>query len=314
MRPAGWILPLVAALTAGVSALGQQPPSAPDITAQVRAAMASGGLIEGQKVLDSYRATHGATPETIDALLWLARGALSGKLFSRASQYATESRDLAVASLPTSGDRAGELQRSIAASLEVLALAMTAEGGRSDAVRLLQSGLDEYRDPRAAEEIRNTLRLLSLEGQPAPRLDGGITLGPRLNTSKAPAQATLLFFWAHWCAECKSEAPMLERLATKYAGRGLSIVAPTRRYGYADAGRPASPDKELRYIVRIRDTFYKFLKREPVPVTDANYKAYGVSLVPMHVLTDRDGIVRLYRPGRMSEAELEAAIVGLIER
>jgi hypothetical protein len=77
-------------------------------------------------------------------------------------------------------------------------------------------------------------------------------------------------------------------------------------------GRPAAPDKELRYIIQVRDTHYGFLRNEPVPVSEANYKEYGVTTVPMHVLVDRQGVIRLYQPGRMTEEELEAAIKKLL--
>ena len=107
---------------------------------------------------------------------------------------------------------------------------------------------------------------------------------------------------------------MIGRLLQKYESRGLTIVAPTRRYGYVEAGRNAPPDKELRHLAAVRDTFYPFLKRAWVPVTDANHKAYGVAAIPMHVLIDRDGIVRLYRPGRIAEADLDAAIRELLDR
>ena len=80
--------------------------------------------------------------------------------------------------------------------------------------------------------------------------------------------------------------------ANRYRSRGLAIVAPTRRYGYVESGRPAPPDKELRHILQVRDEHYPFLRKAPVPVADANYKAFGVAAVPMHVLIDRHGIVR----------------------
>ncbi len=105
---------------------------------------------------------------------------------------------------------------------------------------------------------------------------------------------------------------MIAHLVEKYRARGLAVVAPTRRYGYIEAGRPVSPDREFRHLVQVRDAFYGFLKREPVPVTDANHKAFGIAAVPMHILIDREGIVRLYRPGRMSQEELESAIVQLL--
>ena len=141
-----------------------------------------------------------------------------------------------------------------------------------------------------------------------------MTLGPRLADPRKSAQPTLVFFWAHWCHECKAESPMLEKVLGKYRSRGLEFAAPTRRYGFVDSAHPAAPDKELRHIARIRDTFYRFLKHQPVPITDANYKAFGVSVVPLYVLTDRQGLVRLYHPGRIGEAELEAAVVAALDR
>ena len=79
-----------------------------------------------------------------------------------------------------------------------------------------------------------------------------------------------------------------------------------------EAGRPATPDKELRYILQVRNTSYGFLRNEPVPVSEANYKEYGVTTIPMHVLLDRQGVIRLYHPGRLTEDELEAAIRKLL--
>ena len=93
---------------------------------------------------------------------------------------------------------------------------------------------------------------------------------------------------------------------------GLILVAPTQRYGYVSEGRPASPDRELRYIVQVRDTSYAFMRKESVSVSDANYKQYGVASIPMHVLIDRTGIIRLYQPGRITAEELNRAIRKLL--
>jgi hypothetical protein len=97
--------------------------------------------------------------------------------------------------------------------------------------------------------------------------------------------------------------------------RNFNAVAPTTmsdpsfmRVGPAMV-RPSStvpsPDKELRHILQVRDTFYPFLKHAPVPVTDANHRAFGVAAIPVNILIDRHGIVSLYHPGRMADAVLE---------
>jgi thiol-disulfide isomerase/thioredoxin len=153
-----------------------------------------------------------------------------------------------------------------------------------------------------------------LIGQPAPRLDGRLHIGPRVpSVEDLKGKVVLLFFWAHWCADCKAQSADVAKLLAKYRSQGLAIVAPTQRYGYVAGGRPAPPDKELRYIMQVRDSYYKFLDREAVPVSEANVKAYGANLIPLNVLIDRQGVVRVYHPGRMTEEELEGAIRALLE-
>src|ERR1700676_1571232 len=140
---------------------------------------------------------------------------------------------------------------------------------------------------------------VGLEGQLAPRIDGGLHIGTRVpSLDELKGKVVLLFFWAHWCMECRAESPTIAPLVDKYRSQGLVIIAPTQRYGYVEGGRPAPPDRELRYIIKIRDTHYSFLRDIPVPVGQANHKTYGADVIPLHVLIDRQGIVRLYNAGR----------------
>src|SRR5206468_11038937 len=111
----------------------------------------------------------------------------------------------------------------------------------------------------------------------------------------------------------KIEGPILAKLFAKYRSQGMAIVAPTQRYGYVAGGASAPPDEELRYIVQIRDQFYPFLATLPVPVSVSNHERYGVSSTPTVVILDRQGIVRLYNPGRLTEEELEAKLRPLLQ-
>jgi len=152
-----------------------------------------------------------------------------------------------------------------------------------------------------------------MEGQPAPALDRSENLGPQPPSAQdLKGKVVLLFFWAHWCPDCKAEAPVLAKLLAKYQSQGLTIIAPTQRYGYVAGGKAASPDEELRYILQVRDTVYSFLKEMPVPVSVVNHERYGVSTTPTNVIVDRQGNVRLYQPGQMTEAELEAKLAPLL--
>jgi len=256
-----------------------------------------------------------STSETLEALSRLARASMAAGQFDKAAALAAEAREQASIAVRMSGTADWHLWAALGSAIEVTAFSLAEQGGRSDAVYFLRNEWDAYRDTPIGNGVRADLDLVSLEGRPAPALEPGVALGPRLRAAtESTRQPTLLFFWAHWCADCKAESPMIAKLVEKYRGRGLALVAPTRRYGYVEAGRPAAPAKELPHILHVRDSFYPFLKHEPVPVTDANYKAYGVSSIPMHVLIDRAGVVQLYRPGRMTEAELEASIRAVLDR
>ncbi len=122
----------------------------------------------------------------------------------------------------------------------------------------------------------------------------------------------VLFFWAHWCGECKQQGPILAALAAQYGKDGLAIVAPTQRYGYVAGGKEAPPDVELRYIDEVRQKFYPEFAGQPIPISEANHVRYGVSTTPTLVLLDRAGRVRLYNPGKMTREALEPLIKRLL--
>jgi predicted transcriptional regulator len=62
----------------------------------------------------------------------------------------------------------------------------------------------------------------------------------------------------------------------------------------------------------VRDKYYPFLNDVPVPVSAANHQRYGVSSTPTVVVLDRQGIVRLYHPGQLTNDELEAQLRPLL--
>ena len=177
----------------------------------------------------------------------------------------------------------------------------------------LQRELETYAGTPIHKRIQKNIHLLSLEGQSAPALSTAVSLGapvPGLDALKG--NVVLLFFWAHWCPDCKAQAPIVAALNDRYRGRGLRVVAPTQHFGYIVAGQPASRDAELRHIEKVRDEHYAFLRNELVPLGTSNHEHYGVSTTPTLVLIDREGVVRLYHPGQMTQDALDAAIRALL--
>jgi len=157
--------------------------------------------------------------------------------------------------------------------------------------------------------LQKNLNLLGLAGQPAPPLNVAEYLGVRPSSlADWKGSPILLFFWAHWCIDCKHEGPVISQLRSEFASQGLKVAAPTQYYGYAAYGAEAKPKDELAYIGRVWQTYYPGLQEVPVPVSKANFDRYGASTTPTLVLIDRKGHVALYHPGFLSYDELRAAI------
>ena len=181
------------------------------------------------------------------------------------------------------------------------------------AVQFLRHELNTYADTSIHKRIQKNINLLSLEGQPAPELDLSEYLGPEPpRLADLTGQVVVLFFWAHWCSDCKRQGPILDDMLARYGAEGLSVVAPTQRCGYAGGGQMVTPDDERRYIEQVRDEYYGFLSDQPVPLAQTNHKLYGVSTMPTLVLLDRGGRIALYHPGWMTTEELEPLVRDLI--
>ena len=305
---AGFSLPALAlALTATAFAQSH-------LVKDVRAAIAQGDFKLGESLVEKSRSSHGPTPEAILALSWLGRGAQASRLWDDADRYAAQTRDLALQQLKSRPlDQEPDVPLALGASIEVQAHVLDARGRRSEAIQFLRRELAAYKDTSICTRIQKNINLLSLEGKPAPPLNVAEYVGPKPPTLESlKGKVVLLFLWAHWCGDCKAQAPVLGRIYEKYRGQGLVVVGPTQRYGYTRRGQDATRAEEKPYIDQVRKEHYAMLSQMPVPIHEETFRNYGASTTPTLVLVDRAGIVRLYHPGRMSEAELEARIGTLL--
>ncbi len=282
---------------------------AQDFISTVRMTLDAYGVTAGESVLKQYRDARGITPEYLEAYSWLGRKALADRNYAAAEKYAQQTYQMSAAELKRRKlDAEPHLPIALGAAIEVHGQATAAQGNRTGAVAYLRAEAAKYATTSIAERIQKNINLISLEGRPAPALQETHYLGAKPQPLTAyKGKAVILFFWAHWCVDCKAEAPILARLQQEYGGR-LAIVAPTQRYGYAAAGNSASPAEELKYIDAVRTKYYSRLSDAPVPVSEENFRRYGASTTPTIVLVGADGRVKLYHPGRMTYDELKVSL------
>ena len=275
---------------------------AAQVVQDVRRAAQAGDFSAAQARLQQARGFGPWTAELILAHSWLGRGAQANQKWEQALTYAAETRRMALDLLKTRAlDAEPNLPLALGASIEVQGHALAGSGRRSEGVAFLKDELARWHETSMRTRIQKNVHLLSLVGQKAPRLENG--------SLEAKGKPVLVFLWAHWCVDCKAQGPIIEAMRKEFPS--LQVVAPTQRYGYVAGGEEAPKDVETRYISAVQKTYYPWLNDVPIPVSEENFRMYGVSSTPTLVLLDGKGIVRMYHPGGMKAEELRQAVAAV---
>jgi RNA polymerase sigma factor (sigma-70 family) len=160
-------------------------------------------------------------------------------------------------------------------------------------------------------------KLLLLEGQPAPELEGVVGWkGAKVKLADLRGQYVLLEFWGYWCGPCVQAMPILFELHEKFKDRGLTIVTIHLDIdGEVDSAAKLDEKvagfrkglwggKDLPFPVALTSG-----KRIDTgagdPVRSGPVEQYGVLSYPTTVLIDREGKVlgRFHSRGAKAAAE-----------
>lgn len=291
---------------------GQPQPSR--IVLYVQAALQQGDLAQASALVAQYRRLNGDTPDALEALSWLARGELAMGHLDEAQKEAAEIERSGTAALGTrSLDQEPHLPIALGAAYEIEADILNEQHKKSEAVQLLENEMRRWHGTSIVSRLQKNLNLLTLQGKPMPALRETAWIGPKpASVMSLRGKVLLLFFWAHWCSDCKADAPIVAKLAQELGPQGLVVVAPTRLYGYTAEEEHAPPAVETPFVDKVYAHYYAGIPNAGVPLDPGNFERFGVSTTPTIVLVDRRGIVRLYHPGAMDEKLLRAAIEPLL--
>ena len=152
--------------------------------------------------------------------------------------------------------------------------------------------------PDTLASTRNRIALGSLRRRLESRYDFALS-GPdgvRVNLHSFRGKAVLLNFWAVWCAPCRAEMPMLERLGKEF-GADLEILAITD-----------DPSETLKAFLANNPISLRVLMDQP----RAAFEHYNVTGIPQSFLIDPDGLIREHFPAVAPEVTLRAAIAASI--
>jgi len=286
-------------LTLIVSALQAQ------IAGPIRNKLSAGDLLSAQSILEVHEREKGRDAHFVEGLAWVARGAVLLGDFKRAETLDQQLRALIDEKLAGGSDLSKDngLAAALGAQIEVHAQILK----KKQAIAYLESQLTKFAAPVSLRaRIYKRLNMLTLPGAAAPEfaVEEALSAKP-VSLAELKGSPVLVFGWAQWCGDCRAQAAAIGRIRKKYESRGLRIVMLTRYY-------ETDKTAERAAIAKAWNETYRELDGLPSIISRKSMERYGVSSTPTFTLVDKKGKVAAYLPYRLTEAELDRLITGIL--
>jgi peroxiredoxin len=139
-----------------------------------------------------------------------------------------------------------------------------------------------------------------LAGQPAPVFSLRDDRDSPVSLDQYRGRIVVMNLWASWCPPCRAELPDLERVASLYATRGVSIVG-------VNEGESAERARVFADALRVRFPIW-------VDGSERYGRAYGVLGLPTTIVLDRRGSIVRGFDGALTFDQMRAAVDPLATR
>ena len=138
----------------------------------------------------------------------------------------------------------------------------------------------------------------SLVGKPAPILEAVDLAGKGWTMTEGEGRLTWINFWATWCPPCRTEMPMMQRLAEAYGDRLLILGVD---YGEEPGAVRDFVDRYgITYPILLDPTLENFFRWSPL---------FGL---PRHYFVDSGGTVVYEVPGELPPDQMAGVLEELL--
>jgi peroxiredoxin/YHS domain-containing protein len=130
----------------------------------------------------------------------------------------------------------------------------------------------------------------------APALELKTLEGGKSSLADFKGKVALVDFWGTWCGPCVKTVPELQKLHTKYSGKGFTVLG---------AAVGDTPEKVREFIKKRKVTY-------PMLLDSDGWKNWGVKAVPAMFLIDKNGQIVRQWTGNANKKEVEKAVASLL--